>query len=373
MFYKQYGNTGIEVSSIGFGCMRYDMKDVRKGDFEKCAEVVRYAHSKGINYFDTAPYYCDDKSEEITGLALSGFKRDSFYVTSKTNFGTLYENPCRDTFFKRLETSLERLKVDYIDFYHLWCILSEEKYQQLEEKLYGFFEEARSQGMIKNIVFSSHMDGDGINHVINTDKYRGMLIGYNPINYRFRQEGIAEAYNKGLGIVVMNPLGGGLIPQNPEHFSYLAKGTNLTVPQASLRFVASHKEVSVALCGFTTKEHVDDAIVAVQGIENEQMSAAEIIKKYSSDEVSINDLCTGCGYCDECPVGIPIPKFMDSYNVGILGGDIEERLLNHWGKLTYEDAAKCVACGKCEDLCTQHLPIIQRLKDIENRVDVSKK
>lgn len=360
MYYKQYGNTDMKVSAIGMGCMRYDDEDVKAGRFDKCAEVVLYAHEKGINYFDTAPFYCDDKSEEITGLALSQLPRDSYYVTSKVNRGTLNQDCSAESFRKRLETSLTRLKVDYIDFYHLWCMLDVDSFEKHCEELYKFFEQAKAEGLIRHIVFSSHMQGDGLTHAVNTNRFEGMLLGYNALNYRFRQSGIKAAYDKGMGVVVMNPLGGGLIPQNPKTFQYLAEGTDLNVAQAGLRFVASHQEITVTLAGCTTKAHVDDACQAVQNLT--EKPAEQICREYEEKGVALNNLCTGCGYCDHCPKGIAIPKYMDSYNMKLLGNDMQERLKGHWG-ITADAAKECIECGKCEKLCTQHLPIIERLNE----------
>lgn len=232
------------------------------------------------------------------------------------------------------------------------------------DAIYGFFEDAKREGLIRNIVFSSHMQGDDIETVVASGKFKGMLIGYNALNYRFRQSGIEAAYQNGMGVVVMNPLGGGMIPANPEAFAYLAEGTDLTVPQAALRFVASHREITVTLAGCTTKEHIDDAVKAVEGLE--EKPAQEIVKEYEGRGVTLNDLCTGCSYCKGCPNEIPIPKYMDAYNHMILTGEkssIQDRMSNHWG-ITKEKAAECIACGKCEDQCTQHLPIIERLREI---------
>ena len=92
MYYKQYGNTDMKVSAIGLGTMRYDEEDIAAGRLEKCAEIPLYAFEKGINYWDTAPFYCDDKSEIVTGIALSQVKRSDVYVTSKTNFNTIGQN-----------------------------------------------------------------------------------------------------------------------------------------------------------------------------------------------------------------------------------------------------------------------------------------
>jgi len=363
MYYKQYGNTDIKVSAVGLGTMRYDEEDVKAGNFEKCAQIPLYAFEKGINYFDTAPFYCEDKSEIITGIALSQLKRSEVYVTSKTNLSTLNNKTAKEAFRERLELSLKRLQTDYIDFYHMWCMLTPESYQQHIDALYGFFEEAKREGLIRHIVFSSHMQGEDIGKVVNDGKFQGMLIGYNALNYQFRQSGIEAAHQNGMGVVVMNPLGGGIIPQNPKTFSYLTKGTDLTVPQAALRFVASHKEITITLAGCTTKAHVDDAVKAVENLK--EKPAAKSVREYADQGVALNDLCTGCGYCKGCPEDIPIPKFMDSYNMKVLGAEekISERLSMHWN-ISAAKAAECIACGKCEEQCTQHLPIIERLQEI---------
>ncbi|MDF2542830.1 MAG: hypothetical protein K0S47_2548 [Herbinix sp.] len=361
MYYKQYGDTDMKVSAIGMGCMRYNDEDVKAGNLEKCAEVALYAHEKGINYFDTAPFYCDDKSEEITGIALSQLPRDSYYVSSKMNMGTVGGKATKEAYFERLHKTLSRLKVDYLDFYHLWCLLDLNSYERQRDALYGFFEEAKSQGLIRNIVFSSHMQGNELEKVVESDLFKGMLIGYNALNYRFRQTGIEAAYNKGMGVVVMNPLGGGLIPNNPETFRYLAEGTDLTVPQAALNFVASHKEITITLAGCTTKQHVDDACKAVENLV--EKPASVIYNEYENKGVALNNLCTGCSYCKSCPVDIDIPKYMDAYNEKILGNNLMDRLKWHWG-IPSSKAAECIACGQCESLCTQHLPIIERLKEV---------
>lgn len=370
MYYKKYGNTDMKVSAVGMGTMRYNDEDVKAGNLEKCAEVVLYAHEKGINFFDSAPFYCDDKSEIITGMALSQLPRDSFYISSKVNLATFNWKFSRDDFRRRLETSLSRLKVDYLDFYYIWCLLDLESFHKNYDLMYDSYMKAKEEGLIRNINFSSHMQGSQLEEVINTNSFQGMLIGYNALNYRFRQAGISAAYKKGMGIAVMNPLGGGLIPGNPKVFSYLADGTDLTVAQAALRFVASHREISVALCGCTTKEHVDDAVKSVENLV--EKPAAEIYNEYESKGITLNTLCTGCGYCRHCPQEIDIPKFMDSYNMKILsesvkeqaeGNSIEDRLKWHWG-MPSSLAAKCRKCGKCETLCTQHLPIMERLAEI---------
>lgn len=364
MYYKRYGNTDMMMSAVGLGTMRYDDEDVKAGRLEKCAEIPLYAYDKGINYFDSAPFYCMDKSEEITGIAISQLPREKIYVSSKTNFDAIGGEKTRDAYRRRLELSLSRLKVDYLDFYHIWCILSPDSYREHVEALYGFMEEARAEGLIRNIVVSTHLQGRQIEDVVSDGKFKGILLGYNALNYRFRQSGLEAAYQNGMGVVVMNPLGGGIIPQNPETFAYLAEGTDLTVAQAALRFVASHQEVTITLAGCTKKEHIDDAVKAVEGLV--ERPAREITAELDGRGVSINNLCTSCGYCNYCPEGIAIPKFMDAYNQKLLSGKdaaIPDQMRGYWD-VPITDAKKCIRCGKCEGLCTQHLPIIERLAEI---------
>jgi len=160
---------------------------------------------------------------------------------------------------------------------------------------------------------------------------------------------------------VMNPLGGGLIPRNPKMFAHLTEGTDLTVAQAALRFVISHEEVTVALNGFSNKAQVDDAVIAAKDLK--QAPAKEILARYEGKGAGHDDFCTGCNYCAGCPQGIPVAKYMDVYNEILLGGDPIFRLNIVW-MISSTDAGRCVGCGLCEQKCTQHLPIMERLKRV---------
>ncbi len=361
MIYKEYGKTGKKVSALGFGGMRFRKEDYDK-DPEISAEVVRYASSKGINYFDTAPHYCDDKSETICGLAFKNMP-NPFYVSTKS---MISGEKTADDVRRRCENSLKRMNVDKIDFFHMWCILNMDQYRRVMAPG-GPFEGAmklKEEGLISHICISTHANGSEISQIVKEGFYEGILLGYNATNFAFRQEGIKAAYEQHMGVVTMNPLGGGLIPANPKFYSYLNDGTTDTLAQAALRFNISHKEITVALAGMGTKEEVDENIVAAQVLHELSDDKLESLKKHINS--SLDSLCTGCGYCDSCPVEIPIPKLMDAYNMKIITSDsneIDGRLKMHWG-LKKSLADKCTQCGQCEQLCTQHLPIIDRLKEI---------
>jgi predicted aldo/keto reductase-like oxidoreductase len=167
----------------------------------------------------------------------------------------------------------------------------------------------------------------------------------------------------------MNPLGGGIIPQHPELFEFLKHNSDEPVTHAALRFLWDHKDISVTLVGFNDEAQVKDTLKAINGYT--PRTEAELAAVKAKASASFEGLCTGCAYCDDCPQGIPIPKFMDSYNQKLLndkpGNDvIANRIKGHW-QIDIAKAGDCIECGQCESACTQHINIIERLKIINGK------
>ncbi|MEA2022410.1 MAG: aldo/keto reductase, partial [Candidatus Caldatribacteriota bacterium] len=210
MIYKEYGKTGEKVSAVGFGGMRFDTLKSKKEN----AELLRYANSKGINYFDTAPYYCNDQSEDIFGIAFKNMPTD-FYVSTKGNpnqFSTAEKAK------NAVKKSLDRLGLSKINFYHIWCLLKMENYK-LAMKPGGQYEgllQCKEEGLIDHIVFSSHQPGYEIKEILEDGKVEGVLLGINILNFPYRWDGVAAAYQKGYGVAAMNPLFGGAIPTHEK-------------------------------------------------------------------------------------------------------------------------------------------------------------
>ncbi|MEA3544735.1 MAG: aldo/keto reductase [Thermodesulfobacteriota bacterium] len=357
MRYRPFGKTGKDISAISFGGMRFSDPQ----NLEKSSDLLLYAHSKGINYFDTAPVYCDDRSEDIFGHALRQLPRDSFYISTKC--GRAKGEDLR----KSIERSLKRLEIEQIDFFYIWHLMNPADWESRKQG--GAIEaalQAQEDGLIGHLLCSSHMDGKDLATVLNEDIFAGVLLGYNAINFPYRQAAVDQAHKQGMGVVAMNPLGGGLIPQNPERFAFLKTDTASDVVSAALQFNLSHPAITTALVGFSNIQEIDQAV-----------SAAEAFVPYSQEqqqqqllihiETTFDGLCTGCGYCLPCPVDIPIPKYMDSYNQLILtGGDrqaVLDRYRLHWD-ITSQQANECIGCGACEERCTQHLPIIRQLEEL---------
>lgn len=362
MQYKTYGKTGKKVSAVGFGGMRFDESKTIKEN----AELVRYANSKGINYFDTAPGYCGDTSEEIFGEAFKDMP-GQFYVSTKgmpTTFDTA------EKAVAAVKKSIQKLGVKKINFYHIWCIRKTEHYE-LAMKQGGQYEgllQCQKEGLIDHIALSSHQTGNEVKQILDEGKIEGILLGVNILNFPYRWEGVAAASDMKYGVVAMNPLGGGSIPAHEKELGFLSEGDE-TPTEAALRFVISSPQITVALNGFTTKEHIDVACrIADETKPYTDEKIDEIKAKVGS---SMNEACTGCGYCDKCPQGIAIPSFMQVYNEKHVFHKNDEQMITlmdsayNWGLLVGKKgtASDCTACGLCEEECTQHLPIIERLKE----------
>ena len=356
MIYRPFGQTATELSIISFGGMRFPDPD----DLDASAELVRYAWQRGINYFDTAPLYCGKRSEAILGHALKDFPRDSFHISTKCS------RPSGSELRRSLEQSLELLQIDSIDFFYIWYLLDRDDWQRrLDQGAVAAALQAKEGGLIKNLVCSSHMNGDDLAEVLAAGYFSGVLLGYNAINFPYREAAVEHAGKQGLGVITMNPLGGGLIPRNPQRFSFLQRRQNESVVSAALRFNLSHPAITSTLVGFTSTTEIDGAVAAIDHFSPNSPQERARIEEHL--HASFDDLCTGCGYCLPCPVAIPIPKFLDAYNQLILShGDdkcVSNRFRLHWN-IDRQLAANCSHCGACEERCTQHLPITQRLNEL---------
>lgn len=357
MIYRDYGATGARVSVLGFGGMRFGAID----DREACAAMMVKAAEGGVNYFDTAPAYFGIKSELAFGDGLAELRRRRlpYFLSTKTSKSGPGEIRAE------IEAQLARLKVQAIDFYHVWCVTSLDSWEERKRNgVIDTFRKLKEEGLIRHISVSSHLIGDEIRELLQEEVFEGVLFGYSAYNSRTRRAAFDAIRSRRLGCVVMNPLGGGIIPQHPELFESLKTDPGESVVEAALRFLFAHEDISTVLVGFEDEAQVEEALNAAKGFKPEgRPSIAQIESRLAAH---FEGICTGCQYCDDCPQDVPIPKLMDAYNQKIFQGRdaaILERLDWHWS-LSKDEAAKCIACGQCEEACTRHIPIIQRLEEI---------
>ncbi|MCL2266768.1 MAG: aldo/keto reductase [Treponema sp.] len=359
MIYRDYGKTGKKVSLLGFGGMRFKNID----DHDECVRLMVKAAEGGINYFDTAPGYFETKSETVFGKGFAELRKKGlpYYCATKTFASE--EGAVRS----EIESQLKRLGIDSIDFYHIWCITNLDGWEKRKKDgILKTFIRLKEEGLIKHICVSSHLIKNEIKELLMEDVFEGVLFGYSAYNFKTRQEAFDAIREKNLGSVVMNPLGGGVIPQHPELFKFIKKD-NESAAVSALHFLWDHPEITCTLVGFDTMEHLDETLGAFTGYKPRSKEQLDSVKSKADSLFQSEGICTGCAYCGGCPADIPIPQYMDAYNQKILSKDakdpIGDRLKWHWS-LDRAGAAKCTECGACEKSCTQHIDIIKRLKEI---------
>ena len=370
MQYRPFGNTGVNISTLGFGCMRLPEIQQEDGswvvDQEKTDAMLMRAYELGVNYFDTALYYCHSNSEIAIGKALKPI-RDKVYISTKCPL-ELVKEP--GDFRKTLETSLKKLDTPYVDFYHFWGI----NQKTFDEKivpmnLIAEAQKLKEEGLIRHISFSFHDSPEALKHIIdNGVGLESVLLQYNLLD-RANEEMIQYAAKKGLGVVVMGPVGGGRLAAPTELAAKL--GTEaVNTYELAFKFVLGNPGVCCALSGMQTIDMVEQN-AAVASLENPMSEdewrrvgeSLENLKKFSEL------YCTGCGYCQPCPKGINIPKIFQAYTYKNVYG-LTDLAKNTWnGYLTNEKNPgvhpdECVNCGYCERKCPQHLQVRELLKKV---------
>ncbi len=360
MEYRTYGKIGKKVSVLGFGGMRFQEPD----DLEKSVRTVLRAFEKGVTYFDTAPGYCRDQSEKIIGHAVLEMKKTgkTFYLSTKSSKAD------SDDLRRDLEQSLKRLNVDVIDFFNCWCIMTLSDWER--RKSGGAVEailKAKEEGLIRHAVFSTHLSGPDIRKVIKEGYFEGVTLGYSAINFAYREEGVNAATEHNMGVVVMNPLGGGTIVSNEDSFGFIKVKPEQTMLEAALHFLLANEKITVFLVGFRNEDDVERAVNAVESYR--PYVPEEIHNIRSRVQGDFNNLCTSCMYCNVCPEEIRVWMFMESYNHLLLkhGESVANRLKYHW-RAEIEELEKCTECRKCELACTQHLPILERFEELKKAI-----
>ena len=357
MQYREYGLTGKKVSVIGLGGMRFPADEA-----EGVRAMIRAAEL-GINYFDTAPHYCNDRSEPIFGMALKQIK-NPVYISTKSSIS---EQRTADEVRRRIEYALERMGTEKIHFFHMWCIMSWKHFEDVMSPG-GPYEgalKAKEEGLIDHIVFSTHANGMEIRKMCETKAFEGVTLGYNLFNHTNRHDGILAAYENNMGVAVMNPLGGGMIPAAQDKLQFIQKNKNDTVVQAALRFVASHPEITVTLAGMGTVAHVEENAQVGDDISQPDRDLVEAIKQQYQE---LGDaFCTACSYCLPCPQQIEIPAILSALNRHHVGMEKAAQGYYQFFKKMAKDnwvpASSCNDCGLCESKCTQRLAVRKLLKE----------
>ncbi len=377
---KVFGRTGLEMSILGFGCMRLpviDPKDPTTIDYDLSTAMIRKAIDRGLNYVDTAwPYHSNSRSEPghselFVARALKDGYRDRVHLATKLPTWLIED---RRDMNKYLDAQLKRLEVSHIDFYlaHNLNTLVWPKLGQLG--LGEFFDEARKDGRIKYAGFSFHDRYAIFEDIVGSYDWDFAQIQYNylDIDYQAGQRGLRLGAEKGLAMVIMEPLRGGfLINYLPENIRTMLAGIRPDWSPADwgLRWLWDQPEVSLVLSGMTAMSHVDEnlkiAETAAPLSEREKAAIGEV-RDFFLKQLKVN--CTGCGYCLPCPSGVNIPKNLGYYNnYHLIDADEARARAKYFHDAQTapdETSDHCVHCGECEEKCPQHLPISDTMAEV---------
>ncbi len=373
MQYRDFGNSGVKVSALGFGAMRLPQERIKgKSQIkqEKSVEIIQRAFELGVNYVDTAYNYNEGESELAVGKALKGW-RERVYLSTKMPTWIVEK---KDDYRCFLEEQLERLKVEYIDFYH-FHFLNEDNFKNIVLK-YDLLREARKakdEGLIKHISFSSHDRPEFMKRIIDIGIFESLLCQYNLLD-RSNEEVMAYAKSKGLGVAVMGPVGGGRLASSGILKEILA-GSVKSTPELALRFVLANENVSVALSGMGSIRMVEENVRVAslsRPLSNEELQTIETFIKERRKKEEI--ICNMCEYCQPCPSQVAISRIFELMNYYRVYGlkeyarkqyqDIGMGTLDSGEKDEREKADACTECGRCEEQCPQKIEIIEKLKEI---------
>ncbi|MDD5820149.1 MAG: aldo/keto reductase [Bacteroidales bacterium] len=387
------------VSLLGYGCMRWPTYKAEDGkqkiDQQKVNELVDYAISHGVNYFDTAPVYLEGESERATAEALSRYPRSSYLLATKlSNFGDWTYESSRQMF----QRSLEIFNTGYVDYYLLHSIGSAADFDRrfASTGIMDYLLKEREQGRIRNLGFSFHGAREGFDELMALhSKYHWdfVQIQMNYVDWAHagaRNTNAQYLYTKlnemDIPIVIMEPLRGGRLADLPAAISdkMKAREPSRSLSSWAFRFVGSFPRVMCVLSGMTYMEHLEDNVKTFSSfkpLNSEEMNfLAEVADQLESYPLI---RCTACQYCMPCPYGLNIPAIFKFYNDNVNAGTyvssreqedyarVRRNYLRAYNKSIEPDrqADHCIGCGKCARECPQHIAIPRELRRIDEYIE----
>ena len=362
---------GTQISQLGYGCMRFSKKG-NSIDFEKAEKEVMLAVEKGINYFDTAYIY--PGSEDCLGHILEKNNcRDKVYIATKLPQYIIRSSAGID---KTFNEQLSRLRTDYIDYYlmHMFTDIAEwEKLKALG--IEDWIKKQKAAGKIKSIGFSYHGETEMFLKILNDYDWDFCQIQYNYLDEHTQagRRGLQAAAEKGIPVVIMEPLRGGKLVNLPEKAKQVLStdSKGYTPAELGLRWLWNQPEVSCVLSGMNSEEMVNEniriaSVAEPNHLTEEDLEIVEQIKQIIHEREKVS--CTGCRYCMPCPKGVDIPGNFFYYNLMYMEkkGPARFEFAQNMG-LRKEPgfASQCVGCGKCEQHCPQNIPIREKLKEAD--------
>ena len=367
------------MKKLGFGLMRLpllDPNDDASVDIEQAKQMVDLFMARGFTYFDTAIMYHNCVSQRVAKeILVDRYPRESFTLATKLHSAFFDSFEDRDRVFRE---QLEQIGAGYFDYYLIHGV-EESNYPKYERfDCFNWVLEKKEQGLVRHAGFSFHGAPELLDRILT--KYPALEFVQMQLNYLdwesewVQSRAVYEvATRHGKPVVVMEPVKGGTLAKVPESVERLFQDAapEMSAPSWAIRFAATQENVMVVLSGMSSLAQVEDNTGYMEIFV--PLTPEEIALTHRAADLINNKItvaCTGCSYCTEgCPKKIPIPKYFSLYNED-MREDLEEKgwTVNesYYERLTesFGKASDCIACGQCEGVCPQHLPIIRFLRDV---------
>ncbi len=369
----KYGN---DISILGFGCMRFT-KSGTKIDLAKAEQEIMEAYNLGVNYYDTAYVY--PGSEEAIGEIFEKNQiRDKIHIATKLPHYLIKNEKSLDSYFNE---ELKRLRTDYIDYYLMHMLTDIQTWERLKKLgIIEWLAEKKRTGAIKQVGFSYHGNSDMFCQLVDAYEWDFCQIQYNYMdeNSQAGRTGLNYAHEKGLPVVIMEPLRGGkLVSRLPKEATDIFENYPIshTPAQWAFRWLWNQPEVTCVLSGMNSLEMVKDNVETASTVsvgeltEKEEEMLQDVVKAINS-KMKVG--CTGCRYCMPCPKGVDIPGTFSAYNRKYSEGKKEAFFDYFMCTALRKDssaASKCIQCGKCETHCPQHIEIREELKRAKKELE----
>jgi hypothetical protein len=367
-------NVVPDLSILGFGCMRLPVEANGHIDELLATKMLRYAIDQGVNYVDTAYPYHNGEGEPFVGRALRDGYRERVQLATKLPSWLIETRADMDRY---LAEQLARLQTDQIDFY-LVHSLNKDSWEKISQLgITEFLYAAIADGRIRYAGFSFHDRMDVFKRIVDAYGWTFCQIQYNFMDeeYQAGTEGLRYAAARGLGIVIMEPLRGGMLTREIAAIRQIWGRAQVrrSLAEWALRWIWNHPQVAVVLSGMSTLEQVRQNVSYACASLPDSLLPEELalFEKVTTEyRKRIRVPCTSCDYCTPCPSGVKIPTCFEMYNLAHIY-DAPDRAKVVYDFLLKGGAASgpafaslCQECGTCEELCPQGIPTRERLKEV---------
>lgn len=378
MQYRKFGSLDWEVSALSFGAMRLPVfaDDSSRINEPEAMAMMRHAIDAGVNYVDTAYPYHQEQGERFVAKVLKDGYREKVRLATKMPSWLIKEEADFDRY---LEEQLRRLEVDHIDFYLLHA-LNARHWKNLQDlDVFTWAEKRMAEGLFDHLGFSFHDEYPVFESIINGyDHWTLAQIQYNyiDIDYQAGKKGLTLAADRGLAVVIMEPLRGGRIAKNPPPelvAETWAKGEQDWTPVAwALHWLWDQPEVTTVLSGMSTMAHVEENLEIAEESRVGKLTGAEralVDQAREAYEALAPIPCTQCEYCLPCPFGVAIPRIFGAYNDAVAYDAWDHARWVYNNPIKPEQRAdNCTECGECEAVCPQNIKIIEWLATVHDKL-----